>query len=90
MGSTVSVEPDHIPGIFNIETDLQIPKFVSFRPHLESIAANAFNVDWGIRMFMQFHHSFMQHVCYKNYGRTKYLAEWLCQTDLTKSGTPDM
>ena len=45
MGSTVSVEPDHIPGIFNIETDLQIPKFVSFRPHLESIAANAFNVD---------------------------------------------
>ena len=40
--------------LFASRLNRQIPKFVSFRPDPESIAVNAFNMDWGDKFFFAF------------------------------------
>ena len=54
----------------------QIPKIVSFKPDLEFIVVNAFNMDWKDKIF----YAFPLLICVptmftaKKYGRTKHLA----------------
>ena len=73
-------------GLFACRINKKIPKFVSFKTDLESIAVNTFNMDWRIKI-LKF---FTIHLC------TTYTAkEWklralrmvIVPDGLTKSGS---
>ena len=60
--------------LFACRINNQIPKSVSFKPDLEFIAVNAFNMDWGDKIFYIFSpFIFVQRIMQKN-GRTENLA----------------
>ena len=72
----INMQLEFKPNIYLFASSLnkQILKFVLFRPNPKSIAVNVFIIDWGMKVFMHFHH----------YTKS---VEGQCQIGLTKSGT---